>query len=102
MRIRPDNIFERLAPDRFICSERSKIKFQDVFLSPSVQAKINNLNLITGQGHYDVDSLIEAVTDVIVSAGDMTLPRKTFKLEKKKNAQREHKKYGLTKTVIIW
>ena len=28
---------ERLAPDRFVWSERSKIKFQDVFSSPSIQ-----------------------------------------------------------------
>ena len=40
--------------------------------------------MITGQGDDDVDSLIQAVIDVIVSAGDMTLPRKTFKLKKKK------------------
>ena len=40
--------------------------------------------MITGLGDYDVNSLFEAVTDVIVSAGDMTLPRKTFKLKKKK------------------
>ena len=46
--------------------------------------------MITAQGDYDVDSLIGAVTDVIVSAGDMTLPRQTFKL-KKINSQNEQK-----------
>ena len=46
--------------------------------------KIDTLNMITAQGDYDVDSLIGAVTDVIVSAGDMTLPRQTFKLKTNK------------------
>ena len=49
--------------------------------------------MITGQNDYDVDSLIEAVTNVIVSAGDVTLPRKTFKLKKKKKAHKLNKKW---------
>ena len=84
--------FECLAPDRFLWSERSKIKFQDVFSSSSIKEKIDRLNMITGQGDDDVDSLIQAVTDVIVSAGDMTLPRKTFKFKKKKT-HKLHKKW---------
>ena len=70
-----------------------------MFSSSSIKEKIDRLNMITGQGDDDVDSLIQAVTDVIVSAGDMTLPRKTFKLKKKKT----HKlhKNGMTKTAIL-
>ena len=56
----------------------------------SGELKIDSFNMNTGQGYYDVDSLIEAVTNVIVSAGDMTLPRKTFKL--KKNKQKKTQK----------
>ena len=55
--------------------------------------------MITGQGDDDVDSLIQAVTDVIVSARDMTLPRKTFKLKKKKLTNCT--KNGMTKTAIL-
>ena len=78
-----DDTLECLAPDRFVWSERSKIKFQDVFTSPSTHEKIGNHNMIIGQGDYDVYSLIKAATDVKVCAGDMSLPRKTFKLKKK-------------------
>ena len=56
--------------------------------------------MITGQGDYDVDNLIEAVTDVIVSAWDMTLPRKTFKLKKKRKTHKVHNKC-MTKTAIL-
>ena len=84
--------FECLAPDRFVWSEHSKIKFQDVFSSSSIKEKIDRLNMITGQGDDDVDSIIQAVTYVIVSAGDITLPRKTFKLKKKKT-HKLHKKW---------
>ena len=56
--------------------------------------------MITGQGDDDVDSLIQALTDVIVSAGDMTISRKTFKLKKKKKLT-NCTKNGMTKTAVL-
>ena len=43
----------------------------------------------------DVDELIGDITEVIVSAGDMTLPKKTFKKKKKKKKQ-----YKLNKKMV--
>ena len=40
----------------------------------------------------DVDELIGDITEVIVSAGDMTLPKKTFKKKKKKKQYKLYKK----------
>ena len=89
-----DDTLERLAPDRFVWSERSKSKFQDVFSSPSIQEKIDSLSMMTGQGDHDVGSLIEAVTEVIVSAGDMTPQIKLLKLKKEiKNSQIKQNKW---------
>lgn len=80
----PDNASISYAPDRFIWSESSKIKYQEAFSSQEIRAKINNLKKDVALDMGDVDDLINNISDVIVSAGDMTLPRKSFKTKKKK------------------
>ena len=80
-----DTNLKCLAPDRFIWSESSKIKFKEIFSSPEIHQKIINLQNFTVSDVQSVDNFIDAISDVIVSAGDMTLPRKTFKIKKKKS-----------------
>ena len=72
------------APDRFVWSECSKSKYNEVFTSFIIQRKISYINAITESNITDVDILIDNISDVIVSAGDMTLLRKSVKAKKKR------------------
>ena len=88
-----DNKVKDFAPDNFIWYERSKDKFQEAFSSHLIQTKLTKLQNIKENNESDTDQLIDAITDVIVSAGDMTLTRKTFKRKKKKTHKLNKKWY---------
>ena len=50
----------------------------------SLQRKISYINDITESKVTDVDILIDSISDVIISAGDNTLLRKSVKTKKKR------------------
>ena len=81
------------APDRFVWSECSKSKYNEVFTSSIIQRKISYINAITESNITDVDILIDNISDVIVSAGDMTLLRKSVKAKKKRVRKVDKKWY---------
>ncbi|MEW8543579.1 MAG: endonuclease/exonuclease/phosphatase family protein, partial [Candidatus Thiodiazotropha sp.] len=83
----------QFAPDNFVWSECSKLKFQEVFSSQIIQDKLNQLQRFTAKNDNNADELIDAIAHIIVSAGDMTLPRKTFKKKKKKTHKLNKKWY---------
>ena len=72
-------------PDVFVWSSISKTKYQEAFNLPEVKMKIENLNdsLITGKVE-DAEPLVQTVTDVMVTAGNMSLFRKSYKHKRKK------------------
>ena len=72
------------APDRFVWSERSKVNYQEAFSSQVIQNKVNNVKKDVSSDKNDVDDLISNISDIIVSAGDMTGKRKFFGVKKKK------------------
>ena len=62
-------------------------------LSSIIQRKISYINAITESNITDVDILIDNISDVIVSAGDMTLLRKSVKAKKKRVRKVDKKWY---------
>ena len=75
------------APDRFVCSEISKANYQEAFSYQVIQDKIDNVQKIVISEDNDVDDIIFSISDIIVSAGDMTLKRKSFVGKKKKTSE---------------
>ena len=95
----PYNYFEdtsvkQFAPDNFVWNEPSKLKFLEAFSSQVIQQKLDKLQNTIKNSDHNADELVGAITDIIISAGDMSLPRKTFKKKKKKshkvNKQEDH------------
>ncbi|MCG7891851.1 MAG: reverse transcriptase family protein [Candidatus Thiodiazotropha endolucinida] len=82
------------APDRFIWTENARDRYREAFTSQGVQAKIKNLSDIAAETE-DVDELINNISDVIVSVGDMALPRKSFKVKKKRPYKLNKKWYDI-------
>ena len=72
------------APDRFVWSERSKLNYQEAFSSQVIQDKMNNVKKDVSSDKINVDDLISNISDIIVSADDMTSKRKSFGVKKKK------------------
>ena len=72
-------------PDVFAWSSISKTKYQEAFNSSEVKMKIENLNnaLINGKVE-DAEPLVQSITDVMVTAGNMSLFRKSYKHKRKK------------------
>ena len=83
-------------PDVFVWSSISKTKYQEAFNLPEVKMKIENLNntLITGKVE-DAEPLVQTITDVMVTAGNMSLHifRKSYKHKRKKPKTVNKKKY---------
>lgn len=71
------------APDRFIWTESARVRYREAFSSQGIQAKIKDLTDLAAEVE-DVDELIHSISNVIVSVGDMSLPRKSFKIKKKR------------------
>ena len=72
------------APDRFVWLEISKANYKEAFTYQVIQDKIDNVQKIVISEDNDVDDIITSISDIIVSAGDMTLKRKSFVGKKKK------------------
>ena len=66
---------------------------KEVFSSPLIQGKLNNLKLISETDFQGADNVTDGITDVIVTAGDMTLPCKSFQIQRKKTHKFNKKQY---------
>ena len=70
-----------------------------------IQDKISNVKKDVSSDKIDVDDLNSNVSDIIVSAGDMTLKRKSFWIKKKKPLKINNKvsflKKSLAKSSIL-
>ena len=88
------------APDRLVWSERSKVSYQEAFSSQVIQDKMNNVRKDVSSDKIDVDDLINNISDIILSADDMTLKRKSFRVKKKKSLEKLIKS-GMTEIVIF-
>ena len=80
------------APDRFVWSEISKANYQEAFSYQVIQDKIDNVQKIVISEDNDVDDIITSISDIIVSAGDMTLKKNSF-VGKKKKPRKINKKW---------
>ena len=81
-------------PDVFAWSSISKTKYQEAFNSSQVKMKIENLNnaLINGKVE-DAEPLVQSITNVMVTAGNMSLFRKSYKHKRKKHKKVNKKWY---------
>ena len=75
------------APDRFVWSEISKANYQEAFSYQVTQDEMDNVQKIVISEDNDVDDIITSISDIIVSAGDMTLKRKSLVGKKKKTSE---------------
>ena len=75
-------------PDVFSWSRTSKTKYEEALRSSEVKMKIEKLDEIVDTSSVNVQKLI----DVMVSAGTLSLFRKTFKA-KRKNPRQINKKW---------
>ena len=83
----------QFAPDNFEWNECDKLKFKEAFSSPIIKNKLDRLQMSIVNSNCDVDELISDIADVIVSAGDMSLHKRTFKKKKKKTHKLNKKWY---------
>ena len=88
-----DTSVKQFAPDNFVWNEPSKLKFLEAFSSQVIQQKLDKLQNTIKNSDHNADELVGAITDIIISAGDMSLPRKTFKKKKKKSHKVNKKWY---------
>ena len=72
------------APDRFVWSEISKANYQEAFSNQVIQDKIDNIKHEVISDKIDVDAIVNSISDIIVSATDMSLKRKSYRMKKKK------------------
>ena len=75
-----------------VWSDISKANYQEAFSHQVIQDKIDNVQKVVIFEDNDVDDLITSISDIIVSAGDMTLKRKSFVGKKRKKPHRINKK----------
>ena len=71
-------------PDRFVWSEISKANYQEAFSNQVIQDKIDNIKHEVISDKIDVDAMVNSISDIIVSAPDMSLKRKSYRMKKKK------------------
>ena len=75
-------------PDVFSWSRTSKTKCEEALRSSEVKLKIEKLDEIVDTCSVNVQKIINGVTDVMVSAGNLFLFRQTFKAKRKKKKQK--------------
>ena len=71
-------------PDKFLWSDNAKDSYEEAFKSNDIRLKLVNIDDKIENGDTNVQSMIEDITDIIVSAGNVSLIRKSFKPTKKK------------------
>ena len=76
-------------PDVFSWSRTSKTKCEEALRSSEVKLKIEKLDEIVDTCSVNVQKLINEVTDVMVSAGNLFLFRQTFKAKRKKKKKKK-------------
>ena len=80
-------------PDVFTWSQLSKTKYQEAFNSSDVKMKIESLNKLPKTGKAeDAEPLVESITDVMVTAGNLSLFRKSY-TNKRKRPKKVNKKW---------
>ena len=72
----------RYMPDKFLWSNDAKLRFQDAFDSPEVQNKLNDQQLPAVTKHEE--SLINKLSDLMITAGNKSLKRYSNKPKRKK------------------
>ena len=60
-------------PDRFVWSEISKANYQEAFSNQVIQDKIRTIKHEVISDKIDVDAIVNSISDIIVSAADMSL-----------------------------
>ena len=96
-----DTNLNNLVPDNFEWNECFKLKFKESFSTPVIKKKLEKLQISIDKCNHDVDALIENIADIIVSAGDMTLPKRTFMKKKKKRHKLNKKWYDKDCHVLL-
>ena len=72
------------APDRLVWSEISKANYQEAFTYQVIPDKIGMVKHDVVSANIDVNAIVNSISDIIVSADDMTLKRKSYRMENKK------------------
>ena len=86
-RVQPNPI-----PDVFTWSQLSKTKYQEAFNSSDVKMKIESLNkVLKTEKAEDAEPLVESIADVMVTAGNLSLLRKSY-TNKRKRPKKVNKK----------
>ena len=88
------------APDRFEWSEMSKTHYQQAFASQVIQDKLSQEELDLSNG-TDSDYIINSISDIIVSAGNMTLKRKSYRVKHTKPRKINKKWYDRDCQVLL-
>ena len=79
------------APDNFTWSKNSKQKYEEALSSSIIQKKITDW--LAENGNCDIHRMLDRITDVMVSAGDVALLRKSFNSRKRKRYKQNKKWY---------
>ena len=87
------------APNRFVWSEISKANYQEVFTYQVIPDKIDRVKNDVVSDNIDVDAIVNSISDINVSADDMTLKRKSYRMKNKK--PRKLIKNGMIGAVIL-
>lgn len=74
--------FHTQLPDKLLWKDETKIKYQESFQTADIKTKLKEINKVLEEGCINAQHIIDMITDVIVSAGNRSLVRKSFKSTK--------------------
>ena len=79
-------------PDKFLWKEVNKVQYQEVFQTADIKARLEDINKQLETDSVKVQTLVDSLTEVMVSAGNKSLVKKSFRPSKKK-IRRANKKW---------
>ena len=83
-------------PDNFLWKEVNKVQYQEVFQTADIKARLADIDKQL-EASVNVQTLVDSLTEVMVSAGNKSLVKKSFRPTKKKI--RKANKNGMIKIV---
>lgn len=79
-------------PDKFIWSKEAMIKYQEAFNTSDIKNKLKDIDKEVDLPNVNIQYLINKLTDVLISVGNNSLRRRSFK-PRRKNICRVNKKW---------